>query len=328
MRRIGWPTPSADPYWLAKQRDPTWQIIPVMPAGSDPKRHLPVPWQAINAAYWSHHPAEIVWAIFQRCGLSAEESKVFISYVRRDSTPIADQLFENLTAAGFDVFLDRCCIPMGVTFQSRLIQDICDKAMVVLINSANVANSSWVEDEIATVKAYRLGLLELRLPGGRKRDDIDPDLTHIIHSADLMSAGPPHPSGSQMLMPSALNTALDRIKTTHGRALHRRRNQLIDDFAAALTQAGKSARATPSGAFLVQSGVKEAVVGVTVRPPELSDFCAFHTQGGICAARNGWLISPAPFFMQQRKGHVEWLGGVCNIQHVNEAHILQLANAL
>lgn len=55
------------------------------------------------------------------------ESRLFISYVRRDTSAIADQLFGALTQEGFDVFLDRCSVPVGVPFQKRLMQDLCDK---------------------------------------------------------------------------------------------------------------------------------------------------------------------------------------------------------
>ena len=322
-----WPTPSADAEWLAKWPDPKWQVIPAMPAGAPVAGNVPAQWQGINVCFWTRHPIESLWAVMQRAGLAPEESRLFISYVRRETTPVADQLFEALTQEGFDVFLDRCSVPIGVQFQERLMQDLCDKAMVVLLNSSGVAQSHWVGEEIAIIKTYRLGLLELRFPKGEERPDIDPDFTQTLSSRDLDHAGADYASGAQKLSATILAGVVNRIKEVHGRALHRRRYELIDNFAAALTAAGKTAQVLSDGTFLLPAtGPRsETVVGLTARPPELGDFCSLHQRGSVSASRAGWLISPSPFFLAQRQTQVSWLGGVSNIQHANEAQIVQLA---
>lgn len=322
-----WPAPSADAKWMSRLSDPTWEVLPVMPSGTPVATYLPAPWQGTNVCFWTRHPIESLWSVMQRSGLAPEDSRLFISYVRRDTTPVADQLFEALTQQGFDVFLDRCSVPIGVQFQERLLQDLCDKAMAVLLNSGGVAQSYWVEQEIANIKIYRLGLVELRFPSGQERQDIDPDLTRMIDSGDLEPAGPDYAVGSEKLSPDALRDVVDRIKVVHGLALHRRRYELIDSFAAALTAVGRSAQSLPDGTFLLpsQGSKDEAVVNLTARPPELGDYCALHQRGGVSANRAGWLISPAPFFLAQRQAQVSWLGGVSNIQHANEAQINQLA---
>ena len=161
-----------------------------MPAGTSPSAHLPVEWQGINASFWTRDPIESLWGVIQRAGLAPEESRIFISYVRRDTTAVADQLFAALTVEGFDVFLDRSSVPVGVQFQERLNQDLVDKAMVVFLNSPSVDQSRWVAEEIATIKTYRLGLLELRFPNVPERADIDPDFTRELTTADLVPTGP------------------------------------------------------------------------------------------------------------------------------------------
>lgn len=325
-----WPSPSAEAVWLAHWPQPTWQVIPVLPAGASVQTYVPPIWQPINVSFWTRSPTECLWAVMQRAGLAPEESRLFISYVRRDTTAVADQLFRALTEAGFDVFLDRCSVPLGVVFQERLMQDLCDKAMVVLLNSPSVGQSHWVEEEIAVIKTYRLGLLELRFPNAKQREDIDPDFSQTVDPGDLTPAGPEYVKGAQILTSGRLQQIVDRVKQIHGRALHRRRYELIDNFAAAVTAAGKTARMLADGTFLLPPTTTrgEAVVGLTPRPPELSDFCLLHQRGNISTGRAGWLISPAPFFLAHRQAHVSWLGGVSNIQHTNEAQIAQLAASL
>ena len=325
-----WPTPSAEPIWLDGWPKANWEVIPIMPAGTTPADHLPLEWQGINASFWKQDATESLWPVIQRAGLAPQDSRIFISYVRRDTTAIADQLFAALTEEGFDVFLDRSSVPVGVQFQERLMQDLVDKAMVVFLNSPGVAQSKWVGEEIATIKLYRLGLLELRFPDVEERKDIDPDLTRTVHPGDLKSAGTDYGKNAKKLSDKALGSIVEQIKETHGRALHRRRYQLIDSFAAALADANRQAQVLSDGTFVLPpSGSNSgAVVGLTTRLPELGDFCSLHQRGGISANLAGWLISPSPFFVAQRQAHVSWLGGLSNVHHANEAQIAQLATTL
>ncbi|HYJ87000.1 MAG TPA: toll/interleukin-1 receptor domain-containing protein [Pyrinomonadaceae bacterium] len=326
----GWPLPTAEPTWLQNWPKANWDVVPIMPAGTTPSTYLPLEWQGINASFWTRDPTESLWAVIQRAGLSPEESRIFISYVRKDTTAVADQLFSALTMEGFDVFLDRSSVPGGVQFQERLMQDLVDKAMVVFLNSAGVNQSKWVAEEIATIKTYRLGLLELCFPGVPKRLDIDSDFTRELADKDLESAGPDYAPQAMKLLAEPLKSIVERIKETHGRALHRRRYELIDNFAAALKQAGRKAQVLPDGTFLLPSSgsLNETVVGLTTRLPELGDFCSLHQRGSISKGRLGWLISPSPFFIAQRQAYVSWLGGLCDIQHANEAQITTLAQNL
>jgi hypothetical protein len=322
--------PSAEHRWLGKLSDPTWEVIPTLPAGTDVPTHVPPEWRHINACFWTNHPHEATWHLLQRVGLSPEDSRVFISYVRKDTSAVADQLFDALTNAGFDVFLDRCSVPVGVKFQERLMQDLCDKAMVVFLNSQGVKNSQWVGEELTIIKLYRLGLLELRLPGGIERPDIDPDFSQLVNGKDLTSAGKSYPAGMRKLSKKKLATTLGQIKDIHGKALHRRRYELIDNFAAALMKENKAAQVLPDGTFLVARTTVpgEAIVNLTPRLPELADYCSLHQRGGVSTGREGLLISPSPFFVPQRQGHITWLSDLSNIRHINEAQITKLASEL
>jgi hypothetical protein len=215
------PSPTATSLWLHHWPDPKWHLILIMPVGTTPATYLPPKWQGINAKFWSRDPTELLWAVMQRAGLAPEESRIFISYVRRDTTAMVDQLFEALTMEGFDVFLDRSSVPVGVEFQERLMQDLVDKAMVVLLFAVNFNQSKWVAEEIATIKKYRLGLLELRFPGVPERKDIDPDFTMELQATNLVSAGVLYAPAAEILTPTKLAEVVQQIKETHSRALHR-----------------------------------------------------------------------------------------------------------
>ena len=318
-----WSAPSSDQQWQANLNDVKWTVIPVLPTGSDVATHVPTQWQGINVCFWSQHPIESIWTVMQKAGLYPDENRIFISYVRKDSSAIADQLFAELTQQGFDVFLDRCSVPIGVKFQEHLMQDICDKAMVVLLNTPGVASSHWVGEEIQVVKTYRLGLLELRFPNATVQGGLYPDFCEAVTQADLQPAGVNYAVGSEMLTPIKLANVVERIKVDHGRALHRRRYELINNFVAAMSVAGKSVQLMPDGTLYLPTS--NSVVGLTTRTPELGDFSSLHQRGGISSGSPGWLVSPAPLFLANRLNQISWLSGVSNIQHANEARINALA---
>ena len=323
-----WPNaPTVEHRWQQKINDPLYSVVQVVPS-SHPSSSLRFP--AINACLWKSHPIESILAILQQAGIGHKENQVFISYVRKDSAAIADQLFQALTNEGFDVFLDRCSVPVGVQFQEHLMQDICDKAMVVLLNTDGVKNSHWVGEEIAIVKTYRLGLLEVLFPNVLKRKDIDPDFTEEITSADLLSAGSGYSTGHPPLTTGKLTNIIERIKIEHGRALHRRRIELINNLAVALTNAGKSSQILPDGTFLVRPSRygTEKIIALTSRTPTLGDFSLLHQQGKVSPIREGVIVSPAPLFQAHRLNQISWLGGVSNIQHINEAQLNALAASI
>jgi hypothetical protein len=317
---------SARQTWLDHGLSDEWVVMPVMPRGTNVNAHLPPAWTTINVAFWSNDPTELLWAVLQRAGLTSEDSRIFISYVRRDSSPIADQLFSALTEEGFDVFLDRCSVPVGVNFQQRLMQDLCDKAMVVFLNTTGVDGSQWVMEELATIKSYRLGVLELTFDGSRPRPDLDIAFARRIGPAELTPAPAHFGAGAQELTPQALLDIVFKIKEEHGRAIERRRHMMMDYLAAMIQYVGKTAIVQSDGTFVVRSSysTQDVVISVSPRPPELGDFCALHQRGRIAAQRPGWVVSPAPFFEQNRRMQITWLGGISNIQHADEGMLLQL----
>src|SRR5205823_14119402 len=118
------------------QASATDSVVPIVPAGGNPSTLLPTnDLRKINVAFWSKQITESVPAILSRAGLTTDEHRVFISYRRVETQPLAEQLFDRLTHEGFEVFLDRFSIDPGLDFQRRLHQELADKAMVVLLES-------------------------------------------------------------------------------------------------------------------------------------------------------------------------------------------------
>ena len=58
-----------------------------------------------------------------------------------DEALIRDTISEYLTQEGFAVFVDRFSVPVGVDFQERLMQELTDRGMVLLLHSPSVRKS-------------------------------------------------------------------------------------------------------------------------------------------------------------------------------------------
>lgn len=322
--------PPWDDVWQNSQKKIDWRVIPGVPLrdshGNDPWQSsvqgFPTGsnWDHVNACRWQTSPTEIVPAVIAHAGLAPADQKVFISYIRQETASLADQLFEQLTQRGFDVFLDRCSVPVGVRFQERLMQELDDKAVVVLLHSAKMAakSSYWVEQELARIKQYRLGLVVLSLPDGAGnpipvRPDISPDDVFEIPRTSL------GPSGE--LNAGPMSAVMQRICQTHSRGLYRRRLELLDSLGAELVAAGKTFQVLPGGRLSCAGG--QILLGISPRPPELIDFCqldGLHTGGASNGLRTACL-TPAPLVVTERKAAISWLGNCTSIRHVDQENL-------
>jgi len=64
------------------------------------------------------------------------------------------------------IVLDHFRIPPGVNFQSRLTEELGNKSMVLLIESANILDSEWTTYESTWRRPASLGIFALHVPGG------------------------------------------------------------------------------------------------------------------------------------------------------------------
>jgi hypothetical protein len=94
-----------------------------------------------NAALWNPGDLHAGNRILAACGIGSSSPRIFISYVRCDTTPIADQLFDALHREGFEVFLDRFSIEPGADFQVRLTEELSHMGFILVLESRNILSS-------------------------------------------------------------------------------------------------------------------------------------------------------------------------------------------
>ena len=308
--------------WLGA--DPAMSVLPVVPIAARPSiwSLLPPRVDQQNACFWGHSIGEVLPTVFATAGITAAQPRIFISYRQVDTAEAAIQLFDSLSHAGFDVFLDHFRIPPGVNFQSRLTQELGDKSMVLVLESEHLLDSQWVLYEINVAKSCGLGVYALNFAGAPPVPGIDEDIRHKLKASDFAAgrAGGP-------LAAAAIARITSLVRTEHDRAQLRRRVTLERSFAEAVLLAGGQApEREPNGAFRVRAPGKDYLAWLTTRPPDLPDFHYVH--GNAVKPVAGVIIGLSRLMEPPRALRNEWLAGLCSLKVIDEGRLVWAASEM
>ena len=245
-------------------------VLPVIRASDEGsvRDSLPAQIAHLNAVDRDRDRAFAVATVMRMLGLVEDERRLFLSYVRRDTSDVAGQLHRALQERQFDVFLDRFPVPPGDDFQRRLTEDLADKALMLLLESDGVRDSPWVQHETSCALTHRIGVLAVTMPNvaADREAPVEEAFRFRLSSEDLDCDG---------LMPGALDALLERIEFSHARALRRRREQLLGSLVDHLEAAGCSCG--PLADWTIEAaaaGRVPAVFRVTPRRPRIEDLYA------------------------------------------------------
>ncbi len=290
-----------------------WQhtTLPVLKFGNHCT--LPKPFCIPNAVFWNKSIDEVIPTIFGLVGISEEAQRVFISYRRKDTSALAEQLFDRLNHEGFEVFLDRFSINPSINFQNRLYQELSDKAMVLLIESPDYNNSNWVQYEIDFAKKYRLGILAINTDNSPKVLSVDEEYRRNVSL-----------NASRILDTASLDALVVEIKQQHSIALYRMRNYLSTNIIAALRNQGATTNVDNKGFISVsnRTGTTEYKIWATPRPPKVNDYHYTDVSNPV-----GEKVIVGPEFREQKKEVLNtWLSQKSVVRFYNEGEILNLTN--
>jgi hypothetical protein len=229
------------------EEDDKWRILPAFRSADKPtlSRALRMELQYLNVAFWDRSIEEAIPAVFAQSGLTTAIPRIFIRYRQRETAGLALQLFDALSHAGFDPFLDHFRIPPGVDFQSRLTQELGDESGRTGIGVSGDLDSEWKLYEINTARRRRLGLFSVHVPGGTRVPGIDDASRYFICSHHLAH---PNENPKEFSLTTELNRPTRpwlnhlvrsiRIRTEHDRTLVLRRQSLRESLQGAILGQG------------------------------------------------------------------------------------------
>jgi TIR domain len=158
------------------------QSIPILPVASTAnavKKEIPVALQNLNCLFLDQVSFERIFSSLLGClGLLPKQRRIFLSYRRVDATPAAVQLFAELSARQYEVFLDTQAIGPAVNFQEALWHQLCDVDVLVMLETPNYFESRWTTAEFGRALAKGIGVLRVQWP----------DTTPSIHTATASRA--------------------------------------------------------------------------------------------------------------------------------------------
>jgi hypothetical protein len=291
------------------------RVLPVLPLSLQPStaKLFAGKLQSINAAFWRDEVSELIPAILARLGYTAEVPRIFISYRRNEAQALANQLFDALTRRNFEVFLDHVSVPPGLYFQRRLAQQLGDKTVVLVIESAGLLNSEWTRYEIATAQLNGLALIGLQVPGGVRIPSIDESRRINLKRTDFVDG---QWSAEAELLEERLEDVVLRIVAEHDRGLRWRFALVRRSIEAALAAEGLSFRPAGRATLCIEKDDgRKYRVWICSRAPEFDDF---HAVGLQCAAVDpadgGAVVGTTALLEPVRQQRFVWLSDLSKLR--------------
>ena len=109
--------------------------------------------------------------LLELMGLLRKRRRLFISYKRKESADVAQQLYHALDERGFDAFLDTLSVRSAVNFQEALWHRMTDSDIVVLLYTDTAHESGWVKEEIDRANGMRITVVQVIWPGVPRKPD-------------------------------------------------------------------------------------------------------------------------------------------------------------
>lgn len=304
--------------WLVPPPDPV--VVPVLPAGATPSVALPSPLDTLQVLALTGAPELLAADILRVARIGGREHRLFISYHRKDSERVADDLATGFDRRGFRVFLDRFRGTPGRAFPYELAEELADKGVVLVVESPNIAGSSWTLAEVAFAQLLRLGLFAFRMP-------CSPQFVNIRDRFDASSPYLWQSVSPRTLTPSAVKDVVEFVRANYAHQALRRRVYLEGQLRRAVGAAGL----TPMGALYQTTSIGKPVTTYTLHvsghPPRLQD--ARRTASALAAGPcHGVIVGPVNLLPPDDKADMRWLSARSNLSLVNEGDMLGLARRM
>jgi hypothetical protein len=196
-------------------------VVPVVTTASAVAVELPPALAGVNCLFLDKASPDRVFAALLECvGLLPRQRRVFISYRRAESTEAALQLFSELSARQFDVFLDTHSIGVGTDFQEQLWHKLSDVDVLMMLDTPDYFTSRWTDAEYGRALAKGIGVLRVQWP-----DSTPSAVTGTASRAELL---PEELTSQGRLVPVALERVCRQLEQVRSLSQALRTRSLLD----------------------------------------------------------------------------------------------------
>ncbi len=217
-------------------------IAPLVSRLTEVHNELPPQLRGINAIDERAGIERVATLVLETFRLLRRERRLFISYRRVDSQPLANRLYDALDARGFDVFIDVRSVPPAVDFQSQLWHRMSDSDVIVLIDTQGFRESRWTTRELAQANATNIQILHLLWPG--QEEDPKSAFSHFMHFNRNDFIGW-LPLRGRWIRRATISRVCDEVERLRARAIAARFRYLVDNFCDLARDGGMDAAVQP-----------------------------------------------------------------------------------
>lgn len=304
--------------WQKKDPD-RWTVMPALLPGLTHQKafgSVLSPISQLQIAPWGGSADRLASIVLQRA-VHGERPGVFLSYRRQESSALADQIFDEMTRRGFQVFLDRFSGTTGRLFPQEIAEELAERGVVVVLETLGILKSRWTLWEVAFARIYRLGLLALQLPGA-------PSIPGVASRLPVV------PLSSGRLSNTEAAQAADFIERQHTLAALSRRAFYETLIEAAAKAKGGTTQTAAEGAIEILNGhgASIAIVVPTGRPGRLADARLLVLAAGAISNRPLILAGQHQHLPPQAQTDMSWLATKLNVELLGLVAAYQRVKAL
>lgn len=270
----------------------------------------------------------LVTLVLETFRLLRRERRLFISYKRTGSQPLADRLYDALDARGFDVFIDVRSVPPAADFQSQLWHRMSDSDVVVLIDTPGFREGRWTAEELARANATNVQILHLLWPG--QKEDPASSFSHFmkLRRSDFIGLLPMRGRWATKKLVTRICDEVERLRAPAIAARHR---YLVDNFCDAARDEGLDPTVQVEGWISLKAGASRtlAIVPAVGIPTSdrINEVFEAITDPAV-EAREIWMIYDNRGILNTWLSHLDWLDSHLPIRAVQMSKAPKLLKEL
>lgn len=276
-------------------------IIPVVSQLAQCSKELPEEVSAFNAIAndGANSDTSIASSILECLGLMPSRRRVFLSYRRTEARDVALQLFDELSARQFDVFLDTHEVRPGAIFQDVLWHQLCDADVMLMLDTDTYFESRWTVEEFGKANLKKAAILRVGFP-----DVVRDKNLSVTESIDLGSNGF---DSNGMINPVNVDRIADGVERLRSKSVAVRQANLIGSYRKAVTRLnGKVEKPGPLRRLLTTFPTGHEITvypAVGVPTSDLVNKIANDSGSGEFA-----VLYDSAGVLKSWQDHLEWLG--------------------